>query len=341
MKTNDQKALVPASFPRPIVVISRCLEFDSCRYNGERIPFDLVSELDGFVEFRPVCPEMEVGLGVPRDTIRLVASGPRDLLVQPATGRDLTAEMEGFSKSFLDGLENVDGFILKNRSPTCGLRSVKVYHSADKPVTARHGPGLFAKAVLDAHPALAIEDEGRLRNYRIREHFFTKLFALARLREIGRTGRMRDLVQFQARYKFVLLAYSEKHLRQLGPLVANHEKKPFDEVFADYRNVFGHALARAPRYTSVVNVLQHVYGFFRKDLTSGEKAFFAEQLQRYRDSRIPASVVATVLQGWMVRFGEDYLLDQAFFAPFPEDLINVSDSGKGRSSDARRAGRGD
>ncbi|MCG8467545.1 MAG: DUF523 and DUF1722 domain-containing protein [Gemmatimonadetes bacterium] len=328
--TPRAEAESAARFPKPVLVISQCLDFEACRYNGERIAFDLVSELEPFVTYRPVCPEVEIGLGVPRDTIRLVASGREERLLQPATGRDVTQEMLDFSSRFLDGLDDVEGFLLKNRSPTCGPRGIKVYHEIASSSTARHSAGLFAAAAAERFPWLAIEDEGRLRNFRIREHFFTRLFALARLREVGRAGRMRDLVRFQAEHKLVLMAYSQKHLRQLGPLVANPEKRPFEDVWRRYRTGFAAALARTPRYTSVINVFEHVVGYFRKALTPREKAFYRRQLARYRESRIPASTVAGLLQGWAIRFESDYLLDQAFFEPFPEALVSVSDSGKGR-----------
>lgn len=319
------------TFPKPVVVISKCLEFDACRYDGQRLPFDLVSELAPHVTFEPVCPEVEIGLGVPRETIRLVASGGKDLLVQPATGSDLTEDMTSFSARYLDGLERVDGFILKNRSPSCGVRGVKIYRSESEPATARYGPGLFARAVLDHGPKLAIEDEGRLRNYRIREHFFTKLFGLARLREVGEAGRMRDLVQFQARYKFVLLGYSEAGMRRLGRIVANPDGLPFEEVYEAYGVEFAGAMSRTPRYTSMINVFQHIGGFFRKRLSPSEKAHFSRMLARYRAGGAPAGAVIAVLQSWAVRFEEEYLLEQAIFEPYPEPLVSVADSGKGRS----------
>ena len=126
-------------FPKPVLVISECLEFEPCRYDGARIRFDLVKALAPHVEYRPVCPEVQVGLGVPRDTIRLVASGDRNLLVQPVTGRDLTDDMEGFAARHLDGLDEVDGFILKSRSPSCGLSHFKIFDAAESRGVARRG----------------------------------------------------------------------------------------------------------------------------------------------------------------------------------------------------------
>ena len=319
-------------FPKPVLVISECLEFEPCRYDGARIRFDLVKALEPHVQYRPVCPEVQVGLGVPRDTIRLVASDDRNLLVQPATGRDLTDDMEGFAARHLDGLDEVDGFILKSRSPSCGLGHVKIFDGAGSRRMVRRGAGVFADAVLKRFGDLAIEDEGRLRNHRIREHFLTKLFALARLRDVARAERMARLVRFHAAYKFLLLAYSERDLRQLGRVVANPRRKRLEAVFAEYRRGFVRALRDTPRYTSVINVFQHISGFFRKELSGGEKAHFAELLNWYREGQLPASAIASLLESWAVRFGSTYILDQALFAPFPEALTSPADSGKGRAA---------
>lgn len=326
-------------FPRPVVVISGCLEFEACRYNAQRIPFDLVGELEPFVRYVPICPEVEIGLGVPREPIRLVQlkktngvsdTDPEVGLVQPATGADVTKDMLDFSDRFLSSLDEVDGFILKNRSPSCGIHGVKVYHGPDSSSTAFRSPGLFAGRVVETHPGLAIEDEGRLRNYRIREHFLTKLFALAALRLVEESGRMGELVRFHARHKFVLLANHQAELRALGRIVANPERLPFDQVVGAYRERFGNALRQAPRYTSVVNVLEHGAGYFKDRLEPREKSFFRSQLQRYREGRAPLSAVVSLVHSWAVRFEEEYLLEQVFFQPYPEALMSVADSGKGR-----------
>lgn len=330
MGTNDGAGSQQARFARPVLVLSKCLELEPCRYNGERIPFDLVRELEPWVDYRPVCPEVEIGLGVPRDTIRLVASGGRTLLIQPASGRDVTDDMETFARRFLDAEEGVDGFILKSRSPSCGLGGVRVYRDPDGRSAARSEPGVFAGAVLAKYSGLAVEDEGRLRNRRIRAHFLTKLFASARLREIGSGGRMRDLVRFQSMYKFVLLAYDERRLRKLGRIVANAEGRAFDEVFDRYRRGFMAALAEPPRTRTFTNVLQHVAGFFGNRLRAREKAHFGRLVALYRAGRAPASAVTSLLESWAVRFDTRYILDQALFEPFPKALESQIDSGKGR-----------
>lgn len=135
-------------FAKPTIVVSKCLEFDACRYNGEMIPDVTIRNLQPFVTFIPVCPEVEIGLGTPRETIRIVEENGLNRLVQPSTREDVTEKMEQFSNDFLQTLSDVDGFILKNRSPSCGTRDVKIYSSFEKAPAKGKGPGLFGGAVI-------------------------------------------------------------------------------------------------------------------------------------------------------------------------------------------------
>lgn len=313
-------------------MISKCLDFDACRYNGQMIPYDLVGELGPFVEWVPVCPEVEIGLGVPRDPIRIIDSNGEARLVQPSTERDLTDGMHTFTDGFLDGLSGVDGFILKSRSPSCGIRDVKAFRSAGHATPDGKTRGFFGGAVVDRFPNAAIEDEGRLRNYVIREHFLTKLFARARFRDVAESGSIAELVDFHAQNKLLMMAYNQTRMRELGRLVASHKKIPTSGLFASYGDGLGQVMARVPRYTSNINAMMHAAGYFSKQLDREEKAFFQRELARYRERRVPLSTLLGVLRSWVVRFDNPYLKAQSFFEPFPESLMALSDSGKGRFS---------
>lgn len=315
---------------QPRVVISKCIEFDSCRYDGAMIPSDVVRRLKPHVEFIPVCPEVEIGLGVPRDPIRLVRIEARERLWQPASGRDLTDYMAGFATGFLDRLREIDGFILKFRSPSCGIKEVRIYNGLEKGPAAAKGAGLFGRAVLERFGELAVEDEGRLRNFRIREHFLTEIFTLARFREARSRMSMGALVNFHTRHKFLLMAYNQKALREMGRVVANPAREATAEVLDRYGDLLRSALARPPRRTSAINVLQHALGYFSDDLTHREKAFFLNSLEKYREMQVPLSVPVGIVNSYIVRFEQDYLSQQVFFDPYPEDLVEVTDSGKGR-----------
>lgn len=166
-------------------MISRCIDFDSCRYDGRVVRAGLREELEPHVDFVPICPELEIGLGVPRDPVRLVRRSGASHMVQPATGRDVTAQMESFSRDFLSGLGTVDGFILKARSPSCGVRDAKVFHTDDGDAAFDTGPGLFAARVLERFPDAAVEDEAGMNDPVLHHRFLTKAFALAALRGSG------------------------------------------------------------------------------------------------------------------------------------------------------------
>jgi uncharacterized protein YbgA (DUF1722 family) len=239
--------------------------------------------------------------------------------------------MRHFAKSFLRSLQDIDGFILKSRSPSCGIKDVKIYPAADKAVPLRKDRGFFGGTVLQHFPHLAVEDEGRLHNFRIREHFLTKLFTLANLRRVKSSNSMRDLVQFQAQNKFLLMSYNQKELRILGRIVANPQKKPLAEVITDYEAHLAAALAHPSRYLSNINVLMHALGFFSEKLSAGEKAFFLDSLERYRSEKAPLSVPLNLARAWVIRFGEEYLGQQSFFEPYPQALMKITDSGKGRN----------
>lgn len=319
------------AFPRPRIVLSRCLEHDPVRYNGHMIPDDFIRGLRPHVDFVLVCPEVAIGLGVPRDTVRLVEVEGQVRMLQPTTGRDFTDLMRTFVNGFLDEVGDVDGFILKSQSPTSGYRDVKVYRTIDGPakVTGKAG-GLFGGEVARRFNQLAVEDEGRLRNMTIREHWLTKAYTLARFREMRVRGSMKDLVRFQAEHKLLLMAYNQERMRAMGRIVANHDRRPLEEVMADYSSHLQSAMARAPRYTSNVNVLMHALGYFKEGLTGEEKTHFLSVLDEYREGMVPLVVPQSLVRSWSLRFGEEYLMSQVFFEPFPAELMKGSKKGRGR-----------
>ena len=315
---------------KPRVVVSKCLEFAPCRYNGAMISDELVRRLKEHVDFVPVCPEMEVGLGCPREPIRVVLVEKQPHLIQPATGKDFTQPMQQFAASFLAGVGEVDGFLLKSRSPSCGIKDVKVFAGPEHKTPQKLGRGFFGGAALDRFPDLPVEDEGRLSNFSLREHFLARLFTLTALRRVRAAGRMGGLVEFHAANKWLLMACHQSELRIMGRIVANAADRPPAEVLAEYGPHLARALARLPRAASVVNVLMHALGYVSDNLSAGEKAFFLDVLKKYRGGTAPLSAATTLLNAWGIRFHATYLLEQTFLEPYPEPLVSISDSGKGR-----------
>lgn len=319
---------------RPVVVVSQCLGFAAVRYNGQLLQDAFVKALADHVQFVQVCPEVAIGLGVPRDPIRIVVDASGRRLVQPSTGRDLTEPMRRFSESFLDGLGPVDGFILKSRSPSCGIKDVKAFGESGHP--APKSTGFFAEAVLRRFPNSAVEDEGRLTNFRLRHHFLTRLFAARRFREIQATGAMADLVQFHTEYKLQLMAHSPSGLNKLGRVVANPSSAPAAQVLANYGEALASVMASPLRCGATCNVLSHAFGYVSKQLKPGERKYFLELMQEFRDDRLPLSALLTVLKSWVLRFDQGYLLQQRFFEPYPRPLMDLTDSAAGKSRDAHR-----
>ncbi len=317
-------------YARPKIVSSKCLEFEACRYNGAMVPDPFVRKLIPLADFNPVCAEMEIGLGCPRDPIRVVQTKAGLKLLQPTTGLDCTDRMVDFCRSFLDGLGEVDGFLLKYRSPSCGIKDVKIRSEKENAPALGKGPGFFGGAILARHPLLPVEDEGRLNNFRIREHFLTRLFTLASFREMRASAAMRDLVGFHSRNKLLLMAYNQGEMKAMGKIVANPEKRPLEVVLEEYHAHLLQALSRTPRYTAGINVLMHALGYFKQGLTSPEKAFFLDDLDQYRAGKVPLSAPVSVINAWIARFDQEYLASQTFFAPYPVELVEITDSGKGR-----------
>ncbi len=305
---------------RPIVVVSRCLDLEACRYNGQVIPNAFIRRLAAHATLIPVCPEVEIGLGVPREPIRLIRRGDDVRAIQAATGQDVTERLVGFAERFLKALPEVDGFILKSRSPSCGIRDAKVFPSVESEAACGHHAGLFAEMVVRRFPGLAIEDEGRLNDEAIREHFLMKLFTFARFRQAAKADSIAALVHFHATHKFLLMAQSQKELRAMGRLVAHAAHRPLSEVIAEYRRHLQCAWQRRARRMALVNVFQHGFGYVSKHLTAREKALFQQTVEKYRRGRLPASAVLSLLRAWIVRFEVKYLLAQTFFEPYPDEL---------------------
>jgi len=320
-------------FLKPKVVISKCIEFDHCRWNGNIITSKVVKILKNYVEFHPVCAEVEIGLGVPRDPIRIIKSENLKL-IQPSTMREYTKSMETFAETFISSLNDIDGFIMKFKSPSCGLYETK-YHYDEKPGSAviEKGPGLFGKAVLDNFSNIAVETEARLTNFRIREHWLTKLFILRYFRAIKASDSHNELVEFHSRNKLLLMAYNQNLMRKMGRIVANPLRKSFDDVIEEYEELLIHSVNKPPNFTSHINVLMHALGYFKKTLSSQEKVFYLDELEKYRSGWIPLFVFNELIKVLIVRYNEDYLKNQTYFNPYPQELMNfdIKDTWRGRS----------
>ncbi|MER6513516.1 DUF523 and DUF1722 domain-containing protein [Nonomuraea sp. NPDC001636] len=304
---------------RPRVAVSSCLLGEPVRHNGghSRARF-LTQDLAPFVDWVPICPEMELGLGAPRETLRLERSpaGPR--LMTRQSRRDLTSAMDELAAERSPALA-ADGYVFKAKSPSCGIHGIPLY-AGDHAVT-RDNRGLFADAVIEGHPLLPVEDEGRLNDAVLREAFVERIFAHARLRELLESDwRPRDLVAFQARHKMQLLAHSTEGYRETGRLVAAAGIRPREELAEEYGTAFRRAMAVKASIGRNVNVLQHCLGMLGDELDPVRRADLAEVIGSYAAHRVALSVPLTLLRHHARGEAATYVQDQTYFSPYPEEL---------------------
>ena len=307
---------------RPVVVASQCLGFAAVRYNGAIIDDAFVQRLAQFADIVEVCPEVGIGLGVPRPPIRMQTAHSElagaIALVQPSTGREITDDVRAYADSFLASLVAVDGFVLKARSPSCGTHGVNVY-DGDSMDVATTAPGRFAAAVLERFPDVAVADELTLRGDVAREHFLTRIYAFARLRRAAAAGTGAALVAFHTRYKYLLMSFDPGRMTALGRIVADG---PADaERFAAYRALLAYVLARPAGGGGQVNALMHMAGYISDRLAPGRRADLSGAILAAAASP-ERRRAATALLREVVREQENgYLGDQAFFDPFPAALM--------------------
>jgi uncharacterized protein YbgA (DUF1722 family)/uncharacterized protein YbbK (DUF523 family) len=302
--------------------VSTCLLGEQVRHDGghKRDAF-LVDTLGPFVDWVPVCPEVELGLGVPRPPIRLVGEASAPRLVVERTGEDLTARMRRWADrraAALAGL-GLHGYVLKRGSPSCGLFRVRVHGQRGQPGGA--GRGLFAAALTEVLPLLPVEEEGRLTDPGIRESFIERVFAAARWQAFtAARPRARDLVAFHAAHKLAILAHSPRDHAALGRLVAAAGSRPGDTLAA-YGARFAQAMAVRATRARHVNVLQHLAGFFKRPLSADERAELAEVIAEYRRGLLPLVVPITLVKHHVRRLGLAYLADQVYLSPHPRELM--------------------
>jgi len=271
------------------------------------------------------CPEVEIGLGVPRKTLRIEALDKemkKLRLVQPETGIDFTAKMRKYTCATLDSLPVVDGFILKGKSPSSGFKDVKIYPGKEgkhAPLTTK-GSGFFGGEAYKRFSHLAFEDEGRLNDPKIRDHFLKKLFTIAGFRAVRKRGGISGLMKFQQDNKLLFMSYSQKYMRVLGNIAATAPKKAAEPAFTAYEAHLYLLFDKIYTEKSVINTVMHAFGYFKEKLGPKEKAFFLRHLDKYRQGKEPLGTVVSLLRSYITRFDEKYLETQAFFEPYPEEL---------------------
>jgi uncharacterized protein YbbK (DUF523 family) len=296
---------IDMKLPRPIIVASSCLEFEKVRYNGQVIPSKIINDLKPFAEFIKVCPEYEIGLGVPRDPIRIVKVNDEYRLIQHNTNRDVTQEMNDFSSKFRDNLKQVDGFIFKSKSPTMGVKNIKVYSGMKgSPVIERCG-GFFAGKIAETYQGYPIEEEDRLRNKKIRDHFLTKLFLFAHYREARKEN---DLEVFHEKNDLLFKFYNLNLSKEL-----NVES-------SDYFDLIKQILNKPPN-------TDQIYSFFDENsYLIGKKDEFQTILKKYKNNKLGFHTIKEIFKFNLI---DKRMSNYSFFVSYPEELVmDVEDDRK-------------
>ncbi len=302
--------------------ISACLLGHSVRYDGgHQLDQYLRDTLGRYFEYVPVCPEVECGLGIPREALRLVGAPESPRLKTSRSGEDITDKMTTWSQQRLLAMEKEDlcGFIFKSRSPSSGMERVKVYQEKGMPV--KSGKGIFAGMFMAHFPLMPVEEDGRLHDPRLRENFIERVFALRRWRTVlDEPRRMGNLVDFHTREKLLIFSHSEKHYRTMGKLVAGEKGAKPEERFTAYENIFMEALKLKTTNKKNTNVLQHIMGYFKVQLSPDEKQEMLEIIQQYKDAHVPLIVPVILLRHYVRKYNELYLAEQTYLNPHPLEL---------------------
>jgi uncharacterized protein YbgA (DUF1722 family)/uncharacterized protein YbbK (DUF523 family) len=302
--------------------VSTCLLGEKVRWNaGHKLDRFLTNTLGQFVDYVPVCPEVEAGFGVPRESMRLVGDPKNPRLITFKTKTDHTDRMLRWARKRVKELEkeNLHGFIFKSGSPSSGMIRVKVYTEKGMPV--KNGVGMFAREFMIHFPLIPAEDDGRLNDPKIRENFIERIFALRRWREtIARGKHMGNLVDFHTRNKLLILSHSPKDYSVMGKLVAGGKQMAMKELYTQYAAILMDSLTLKTTPKKNLNVLQHLMGYFKKQLSRDEKQELLDVFDQYRQEFVPLIVPITLINHYVRKYDQQYLKLQTYLNPHPVEL---------------------
>jgi len=302
--------------------VSACLLGEKVRFDGgHKLDHFLTDTLGRYVEYVPVCPEVEIGLPTPRQALRLVGEPESQRLVFSKSGEDITERMTAWANTRVAALENegLCGFIFKSKSPSSGMERVKLYDRNGVP--NKKGVGLFARVFMEHFPLLPVEEDGRLHDPRLRENFIECIFTLKRWRE-AMAGRMTrgKLVDFHTRHKLLLLSHSTEIYRQMGKLVAAAKEMDEKPLAERYLSLLMQGIRLKTTVPKHVNVLHHLLGYFKQQLSRDEKQEVLNIIEDYRAMRIPLIVPVTLLNHFVRKYDQEYLRQQVYLNPHPLEL---------------------
>ena len=305
------------------VGISSCLLGSRVRFNGQHKKDSYVVDvLDKYFKWIPICPEVDIGMGIPREPVRLVGELENPEMIGVKSEKTWTQKMVGYSRKKANQLKQMKlhGYILKSKSPSCGMERVKVYLDSAMPVNK--GTGLFARQLMQTIPNLPIEEEGRLNDPELRENFIVRVFCYHRWSQLKlKPFKLEHLVQFHSHHKFLLMAHNETKMRQLGRFVANARNICSEEALHSYENLFFSALKRKASRKRHTNVLQHIAGYFKNTLDAIDRKELQATIEDYHKGLLPLIVPITLIRHHLHRSGQSYIASQIYLNPHPKELM--------------------
>ena len=304
---------------KPKIVVSECLYGTKCRYDSQGYNDKVIQSLKDYVDIQTVCPELAIGLSIPREPIRIEMNKENEeyRLVDYNSKNDYTNQMTEFSEEFINGLDDIDGFILKSRSPTCGLKDAKVYYRGNKCSIRSNENGFFSQKIIDKYDYLPIENEGRLKNYNIRDNFFTRIFFINNLKN------NKNIIEFHKNNLLLLKSYDEESTNEVSDIL--NENRMEDQV-----HQYKEKVLNIRKKENKLSIIIKVFEKYKNMLNEEEINMFNGLIESYENQRIPFSTLEVVIKMYATRFKDKDILNQTFFYPYPENLINITDSGKGR-----------
>jgi len=307
---------------KPRIGISSCLLGNKVRHDGGHKYEPFITQTIGLhVEWVPVCPELEVGMGVPREAVRLVGNPSDPKMIAHKSGKDWTRKMQSFAANRVRRLEkmNLSGYILKKNSPSCGMERVRVY--GPKGMPNRQGRGLFAQTLMTKLPLLPVEEESRLYNPGLRENFIERVFGYYRWQALVSDGRsIKKLVDYHRQEQLLLFAHSEAHMRRLDRIVAQAKRMSFGAAMEEYGRLFMEALCYRATQRKNSKVLQHMLGYFLKQLSSDERKELRGVIGDYRRSLVPLVIPLTLIRRYVEKYDVPSLQGQSYLQPHPKEV---------------------
>lgn len=309
---------------KPKIIISECLNGKKCRYDGQGYNDKVIKELKDYIHMETICPEVAIGLPIPRKPIRIEKHKEKDeyKLIDYDSQNDYTNQMLEFSEEFLSNLTDVDGFILKSKSPTCGIKDVKIYYQGNKCSIQNNGSGFFSQKIIDMYNYLPIENEGRLKNYSIRDNFFTRIFLINNLKNT------KDIKDFHYKNLLLLESYNKVETNKLSKFL--EEVNLDKEAIEIYKKGVYEIISKERNKDEKLSVIISIFEKYKSKISVDEVNMFKGIVNSYKKEKIPFSTLAVAIRIYATRFDDKEVLNQSFFNPYPEELINITDSGKGR-----------